>query len=248
MSLPRAAAYSVTRAACQSVAGPLREAARSKLMASLELGSWNLYGALYGAEPVMDNQWRVIAQALRNVPGVRLHFADTRANDAAFSCRAALLSGTPTMDEYKTLDWVGAGAHLDFSAVLPFDGDTAVTSCNAALELCHDHGFDYIAELQLDARSLRHEVRIVFERGVDAQRRAAHDLHAALAARAIQDGQGSPRAHLAFMDDVAASYKRNDNALLRANEAIKDVLDPQGLLAPGKSGLWAGRYAPRKKK
>ncbi len=247
MSLPRAAAYSATRAVYQKTAGPLREDARKQLMSALTLGSWNLYGALYGAERVMDNHWRVLEEALREVPGVRFHFADTRGNDTAFSCRAALAGGTPSMDEYKTLDWVGAGAHLDFSAVLPFDGDTALSSFHAARDLCHSHGFDYCAEFQLEPRSLRHEVRVIFERDVSAQQRAARDLHVALAARSVHAGQGSPRAHLAFMDDTAESYRWNDNALLRTTEAIKDVLDAQGVLAPGKAGLWPGRYPHRKK-
>lgn len=247
MSLPRAAAYGTTRAAWQSGAGPLREEALAKLMAALDLGQWNLFGALYGAEPVLNSRWRVIENALRAIPGVRFHFAATRDMDAAFQCRAALLGGTPSMAEYQTLNWVGAGAHLDFSAVLPFDADTALATCRAARALCHAHGFDYSAEFQLEARSLRHEVRIVFEREVAARQRAAHSLHAALAAHSVRDGHGSPRAHLAFMDDTATSYSWHDHALLRASVAIKDVLDPQGVIAPGKSGLWPARYAQRKK-
>ena len=49
------------------------------------------------------------------------------------------------------------------------------------------------------------------------------------------------------MDDTATSYSWHNHARLRASEAIKDVLDPQGVIAPGKSGLWPGRYAQRKK-
>jgi len=247
MSLERAASFSTTRAAVQASAGPLREDARRKLMQQLELGSWNLYGALYGPERVMDTQWRVIEDALRAVPGVAFHFAATRGQDAAFTCRAALMQGTPSMDEYKTLDWVGAGAHLDFAAILPFDADTALASYRAARDLCHARGFDYSGEFQLEPRCLRHEIRVIFKRGVATQQRAARALHRALAARSARDGQGSPRAHLAFMDDTAGTYGWNDHALLRAGEAIKDVLDPQGLLAPGKSGLWPGRHTQRRK-
>ena len=247
MSQPRAAAYGTTRAAWQSAAGPLRDEALAKLMAALELGQWNLYGALYGAEPVLNSRWRVIENAVRAIPGAGFHFAATRARDAAFKCRAALLGGTPSMDEYHTLDWVGAGAHLDFSAVLPFAGDSALAACHTARNLCHAHGFDYSAEFQLEARSLRHEVRIVFERDVATRQRAAHSLHAALAAHSVRDGHGSPRAHLAFMDDTAMSYSWHDHTLRRAHEALKDVLDPHGVIAPGKSGLWPGRYVQRKK-
>lgn len=247
MSLVRAASHGTTRARYQTSAGPLRDDARARLMADHKLGSWNLYAALYGTPAVMDKQWQVIEAALRSVAGVGFHFADSRADDAAFQCRAALMGGTPTMDEYKTLDWVGAGAHLDFAAVLPFDGDAALASFHAARDLCHAQGFDYGGEFQLEPRALRHEVRVIYEREVATRERAAHALVTALAARGVSDGHGSPRAHLAFMESTASSYGWNDNALLRATEAIKDVLDADGLFAPGKSGLWPGRYVRRKK-
>jgi 4-cresol dehydrogenase (hydroxylating) len=40
------------------------------------------------------------------------------------------------------------------------------------------------------------------------------------------------------MDDIAAMYGFNDHALQRLNERIKDALDPKGILAPGKQGIW----------
>lgn len=246
MTLPRAAAYGATRAQYQSGVGPLRADAVGRLMADHGLGHWNLYGALYGVDALLDIHVRELQNALRAVPGAHLYFADSRADDAAFKCRAALMGGVPSLDEYKTLDWVGAGAHLDFTAVLPFDGDAALTASHAARELCHAHGFDYCAEFQLEARALRLEVRLIFERKVVARQRAAHAAARALAARLVSLGHGSPRTHLALMDDTAASYRWNDHALLRASEAIKDVLDTQGVLAPGKSGLWPGRYSRRR--
>ena len=44
------------------------------------------------------------------------------------------------------------------------------------------------------------------------------------------------------MDKVAHTFDFNDHALLRLNEKLKDALDPNGILAPGKSGIWPRRY------
>jgi 4-cresol dehydrogenase (hydroxylating) len=40
------------------------------------------------------------------------------------------------------------------------------------------------------------------------------------------------------MDHVASKFDFGDGALLHFVERLKDAIDPQGILAPGKSGIW----------
>jgi 4-cresol dehydrogenase (hydroxylating) len=37
---------------------------------------------------------------------------------------------------------------------------------------------------------------------------------------------------------AAAQYSFNNNVLMRFREALKDAADPNGILAPGRYGLW----------
>jgi len=55
---------------------------------------------------------------------------------------------------------------------------------------------------------------------------------------ARENGWGEYRAPLASMSEAMQVYDFNNHSLLRLNEKIKDALDPNGIIAPGKNGIW----------
>jgi 4-cresol dehydrogenase (hydroxylating) len=54
-------------------------------------------------------------------------------------------------------------------------------------------------------------------------------------------GWAEYRAPAAFQDVVAKTYSYNNNSLTRMRETIKDALDPNGILSPGRYGVWPKR-------
>jgi hypothetical protein len=63
-------------------------------------------------------------------------------------------------------------------------------------------------------------------------------LFHALVKDAAAAGYGEYRTHLSYMDEVADTFSYNDHALRRFNERVKDAIDPNGILAPGRNGIW----------
>lgn len=95
----------------------------------------------------------------------------------------------------------------------------------------------YVTNVFLD-----HIVCIVFNRLDPVARKNAHWLIKTLIADCAAHGWGEYRTHLALMDQVAETYDWNDNATMRFNEVIKNAVDPKGIIAPGKSGVWPSSY------
>jgi 4-cresol dehydrogenase (hydroxylating) len=216
--------------------GPLPVSIRNKIMSDHDLGMWNFYGALYGPPPMMENTWKVIEAAFRQIPGAKFYF--DRKDDPAWEYRAKLMRGVPNMTEFSIMNWVGGGGHINFSPMSAPDGKEAMAQYRAIEKRCHEYGFDYIGEFVIGWRDMHHILMIMFDRADEDQRKKAYDLFALLIDEAADLGFGEYRTHLAFMDQIAKTYNYNDHALWDVHHRLKDVLDPNGVLSPGKMGIW----------
>jgi 4-cresol dehydrogenase (hydroxylating) len=96
-------------------------------------------------------------------------------------------------------------------------------------------------------RELHHVVELVFDRRDPDVKRRAHALFETLVREAASAGYGEYRTHVSFMDQIAGTYNWNDNALMKLNQTLKDALDPKGVIAPGKQGIWPARYRGERK-
>jgi 4-cresol dehydrogenase (hydroxylating) flavoprotein subunit len=101
-----------------------------------------------------------------------------------------------------------------------------------------EYGIDYFGGFAVGERYLNHIFIIIYDQDDAEQARRALRIFPELVRDASALGYGEYRTHLSFMDLVGDQYAFNDHALRRFAERIKDAVDPNGILSPGKQGIW----------
>ncbi|KAL3417591.1 vanillyl-alcohol oxidase [Phlyctema vagabunda] len=224
---------------------PLTDEELDAIAKKKKLGRWNFYGALYGPEPVRNVLWSVIKEAFSAIDGVQFIFPEDTTEHSVLKTRNGTLQGIPSLDELSWVNWQPNGAHLFFSPIAQISGDNATLQYSITKKRCAEAGIDFIGTFVVGLREMHHIVCIVYDRYDKAKRDKAHWLIRTLIQDCAEHGWGEYRTHLALMDQIAETYSFNDNAQMKLNEQIKNALDPNGILAPGKNGIWPANYDRR---
>ena len=224
--------------------GPIPDELIDRMAHELDLGRWIMRLALYGDEAVVDHRYLKIKDAFERIPGVEVqgtkHDPETV---AALEQPAELVqAGVPNLDINFMTGWYGGeeGGHIGFSPVAPMTGRHALALRDLMRRIVEDEAkLDYQAAILLiNPRSFIHITMILFDTKDEAQSRRAYDTAKLLVREAANHGYGEYRAHLDFMDLAADQYSFGDHAYRRFCESIKDAVDPNGILAPGRHGIW----------
>ncbi len=136
----------------------------------------------------------------------------------------------------------GRGGHIGYSPVLPANGAAAMEQFHRTYDRYREFGMDYHGSFAMGERSIVNVNQVLFNKDDADMMSRVGKFFRALVADASGKRYGDTAPTIDYMDLVAGTYDFNDHALRRANETIKDALDPNGILAPGKSGIWPKRY------
>ena len=207
--------------------------------------AWMYYGTNYGPKHIRQYKLDIIDAEFKKVAGARKIDPATIPKDNYFWSRDKIAAGEPDLEELLWCNWVPNGSHIALSPVSPIRGKDANALAALAKRRGEEHNIDLFSAFIVGLREMHLIVEIVFDKHNSVSRESALACLRGMVDDAAKLGYGEYRTHLALMDQVAGTYNWNDNALMKLNERIKDALDPKGILAPGKSGVWPERYRGR---
>jgi 4-cresol dehydrogenase (hydroxylating) len=156
--------------------------------------------------------------------------------------------GVPETFPMQNANWHGGrGGHIGFSPVLPQSGKRALDQFKTTYARYKEFGMDYQASFAFGERHLINVNAVLFNQDDAAMMKRVDPFLKSLIADARARGYCEYRTHLDYMDTVADTYDFNNHALRRLNQKVKDALDPAGIIAPGKSGVWTTAQAKERR-
>jgi 4-cresol dehydrogenase (hydroxylating) len=237
-----------------------------RLRQDLRIGAWNGSGALYGTRNQVKEARRLLRAALRGKAS-NLQFLDDRKLEMASRFAGVyqlltgwnlkrtlavlrpvygLMKGIPTGQPLASTYWRKRNAppremHPDrdgcgliwCSPVAPNDGRHAARITGIATELVLHHGFEpAISMTVLTDRSLSCIISLSYDRAIPGEDEKAGACSAALLNALAREGYHPYRLSIGSMEAMDGDVAYRD--VLRS---IKNSLDPNGVLSPG-------RYVP----
>lgn len=215
--------------------GVTPESALKEIQAKEGVGAWNVYAALYGTQEQIDVNWKIIQDAVKATGKGTLVTEEEAGNTEPFRYRAQLMRGDMTLQEFGLYRWRGGGGSMWFAPVVQAKGSETKAQMDLATSILNEYGLDYVAEFIVGMRDMHHVVDVLFDRSDPEETRKAHECFGKLLSEFGKRGYAVYRVNTGFMEEAANLYGKVKRDV---DQKLKRALDPNGIIAPGKSGIY----------
>jgi len=233
-TLWEAATCGVRRSDYLTTPGATPDAVLEQIRKDKHLGAWNVYCALYGTQEQVDVNWKIVTETIKRAGKGKIVTQEEAGNTQPFKYRAQLMSGVPNLQEFGLYNWRGGGGSMWFAPVSQARGSECDKQYALAKKILNKHGLDYVGEFIVGWRDMHHVIDVLYDRNNPEETQRANACFHELLDEFEKEGYAVYRVNTAFQERVAQSYgpvKRD------VERKIKRALDPNGILAPGKSGI-----------
>jgi 4-cresol dehydrogenase (hydroxylating) len=226
--------------------GAMPEWRVQELLKEHKLGYWQVQVRFYGDEAVNKAKAEVLKAAFKRHLAAPAQEAWWRQGDPISAYDVTM--GIPSAVPLQMSDWVGGrGAHMGFSPVVPAHSRFVLEQLRRSRKIIAAHDVDFYASFTIGGRFANNINMLMYDRDNADQVANIRRLFDALITESAAAGYGEYRTHLGWMDPVADTFGFNDHAQRKLNELVKDAVDPNGILAPGKQGVWPAAWRDQAK-
>ncbi len=151
--------------------------------------------------------------------------------------------GVPSLKVFglgRPLDrYVPDDGHMDFSPVIPMTGEAILELIHTFAQAFHEMGVTpsvgWPQSYHTRTLVVIHSFPITHD---PEQNRKTREAFARMIDISAAHGWAEYRVHATMQDKAIGAYAFNDHVLHRFHETLKDAVDPNGILSPGRYSLW----------
>ena len=203
---------------------------------------------LYGPKKLIKAQWDCIRDALKHIPGAKFKLGDIQQMPLSQAEQSRIRDlgpfGIPTLKTFDlgpmfSYDGEDVVGHIFFSPVIPRTGEAALEAMDVFSRIARKYN---LPGPPVAFPSAIFERAFLFAVGLPVTRSATvnakiRGIIRELVMVSAERGWGEYRTAPAFYELIMGVYSYNDHALRDFLETIKDAVDPNGIMSPGRYAI-----------
>lgn len=208
------------------------------------VGRWSTRTALWGRKKIVEYKLERVKEVWEAIPGAKVTHSPLYSPEdygALTNSAEQIQAGIPTLQLIEvTPPNMG---HIGFSPIVPLQGKEVRFVVDEMRRRVEEAGLNFLGGVMaFNERSACVVGGIPFDVTDKEQAERAFGVVRSLVKEVGDLGYGEYRAHIDYMDEAQAVYGWNDSAYRRFAETIKDAVDPNGILSPGRHGIWPSSH------
>ena len=224
-------------------------------------GYWSCTVKFYGPRKAIEANWEYAQEKFAAIPGATFENGETyrfplsAAEIEDITSNQAAGSRTSTLPEFGvpslTMFSIGARTetnpnpthgHMWFSPIIPRSGEAIFEANRVFAEAAKELGLPlgavgFSLPTTYWNRAFVYLFGFPVTEDIETNRRNREKFER-IVRIAAEHGWGEYRTPPAYQDTVVDTYSFNNHALRRFHETLKDAVDPNGILAAGRYGIW----------